>query len=442
MTDHIARTAGPVQEAHSATELAGAIHTEKFSALDAVEACLANTAHLEGDVKAWIHLDADGARQRARDFDDMARSDPRRQRLMAGVPVGLKDNIDTADMPTAYGTGIYTDARPFRDAACVAQMRLAGANPLGKTASTEFAHRHPGATRNPWELNHTPGGSSSGSAAAVAAGMVPVALGTQTTGSVIRPAAYCGVFGYKPSFGDINVSGVLANTPSFDTVGIMARCVDDLLLVRRAILDESVSPAPVPDPQSLRIGICRTPYWDEAEADMKQLLEQAGADLERAGASVFDFHDQGAFVSLDEANITVSGYEFARTLAFERMRHYDKLSPVLREGRMADGLRVTYAEYAAAQRRLAESRTQLDHAFHNVDFVITPPSPGAAPAGIEFTGSATFNQIWTSMHTPAITLPISRNTAGLPLGLQIANSRYEDDKLLAIARWVARTLMT
>ena len=169
MTDHIARTAGPVQEAHSATELAGAIHTEKLSALDAVEACLANTAHLEGDVKAWIHLDADGARQRARDFDDMARSDPRRQRLMAGVPVALKDNIDTADMPTENGTPADAGRRPETDAALVTALRSAGAIAMGKTVTAELAHRAPGPTSNPLDPTRTPGGSSSGSAAAGAA---------------------------------------------------------------------------------------------------------------------------------------------------------------------------------------------------------------------------------------------------------------------------------
>ena len=427
--------------AMTASEIASAIKNGTTSAAEVVESCLGTAAVHDEVTKAWIYLDADGARQRAAAFDEMAPSDARRQRPLAGVPIGLKDNIDTADMPTAYGTTLYADARPFRDAACVAQLRHAGANPLGKTASTEFAHRHPAATCNPWNASHTPGGSSSGSAAAVAAGMVPLALGTQTTGSVIRPAAYCGVYGYKPTFGDINVSGVLANTPSFDTVGIMARSVDDLVLARRALLDDTIAALPAPEANKLHIGICRTPYWDEASHEMQQLIEEAAATLERAGASVFEFHDQGAFVDLDDANIIVSGYEFARTLAFERNRHYEQLSPVLRDGRMADGLRVTYAEYAAAQTRLAKARNQLDHAFHNVDLVLTPPGPGAAPEGLGFTGSATFNQIWTSMHTPAITLPISRNEAGLPLGLQIASARYSDHALLGIASWVAQVFL-
>jgi Asp-tRNA(Asn)/Glu-tRNA(Gln) amidotransferase A subunit family amidase len=422
--------------ARTATEITQAIAAGKLTASAAVAEVLRVVAQVEPSVHAWIHLAADNALVHARALDQANDE----HGVLNGVPLGFKDNIDTFDMPTAYGSSIYTGKTPSRDAASVALMRIAGGIALGKTVSTEFAHRHPGATANPWNPAHTPGGSSSGSAAAVGAGMVPIALGTQTTGSVIRPAAYCGVLGYKPTYADINVAGVLPNTPSFDTVGVMARCVDDLLLARRALLDSSIESLPAPQANQLRIGICRTPFWDAASADMQALVMDAATALEHAGAKVFDFDEAGAFVDLESANLAVSGYEFARTLAHERLHAYDQLSPILRDGRMADGLRDKYADYVSAQRTLAQARMRLDSAFANVDFILTPAAPGAAPAGLDFTGSATFNMPWTSLHTPAITLPVRRDSAGLPLGLQIAGARYADAQLLSAARTVMATM--
>ena len=418
--------------AKTATQIKHAIATGDVTAVGVIDELLEHIANVDETVAAWIHLNADTARASARALDAASGG----AGVLHGVPIGFKDNIDTFDMPTGYGSPIYVGQTPMRDAACVAQMRIAGGIALGKTVSTEFAHRHPGATANPWNPAHTPGGSSSGSAAAVGAGMVPIALGTQTTGSVIRPAAYCGVIGYKPTYGDINVAGVLPNTPSFDTIGIMARCIDDLLLARTALLDASIESLAPPDVTSLTVGICRTPFWDNASADMQSLVIEAARQLERAGATVFDFDEAEAFDGLQAANLAVSGYEFARTLAHERLHAYDQLSPILRDGRMADGLRDKYADYVAGQRTLASARTQLDTAFANVDFVLTPAAPGAALKGLDFTGSADFNMPWTSLHTPALTLPVRRDGAGLPLGLQIAGARYDDAKLLAAARTV------
>jgi len=420
MSTNIAPTAFDDTPGYLAIDLANG----HMSAADALTQTRNAIAAHEKEVQAFFHFDLEALADIGDDSENLP---------LAGVPVALKDNIDTADMPTGYGSEIYSGFQPARDAACAAMLRLAGARLVGKTVSTEFAHRAPGATRNPWNLGHTPGGSSSGSAAAVAAGMVPIALGTQTTGSVIRPASYCGVLGYKPTYGDVNVSGVLANSPSFDTVGIMARCVEDLVLTRRALLDDTVARAEPIDVSQLRVAVCRTPFWSRASESIQQLVMDGAAALRAAGATVLEFDDAGAFAGIEDASLVVSGYEFARTLATERHFAYSQLSPILRDGRMADGLRVKHAEYVAAQRRLADSRAALDSAFDGIDAVLTPAAPGGALEGISSTGGADLNMLWTSLHTPAITLPMTRDPQGLPLGLQLASMRNTDDKLLAVA---------
>jgi Asp-tRNA(Asn)/Glu-tRNA(Gln) amidotransferase A subunit family amidase len=422
--------------APTATELAEALASGHSTPSAVLEEHLAIIDAWEGEVRAWTYLDREGARIRARGLDRTGDRGP-----MHGIPFGIKDNIDTADMPTSYGSEIHAGHVPARDAACVACLRLAGANPLGKTVCTEFAHVAPGATRNPWNPAHTPGGSSSGSAAAVASGMVPVAFGSQTTGSVIRPAAYCGVVGYKPTYGDFNVAGMLANTPSFDTLGVMTRCVADLVLVRRAVLDASIPDLGIASLRGARVGLFATPWIERADAATRRLLETAATTLSRAGARVADFDVGGAFEGLEDANRVVSGYEFARTLAHERRVDSDRLSRALREGRMADGLRVDHAAYAQARERLEWARGQLHSALSEVDFVMTPAAPGTAPQGLHATGSAEFNMAWTTLHVPAITLPVGTGDAGLPLGLQLVARRYADDPLLAFAESVFTRLV-
>ena len=415
----------------SASEMLQALSSGELSALDLLEEHLARIDAQEATIRAWAYIDADGARARAR---AMARE--RSDAPLYGIPIGLKDNIDTCDMPTGYGSAIHAGHRPGRDAACVAALRLAGANPLGKTVTAEFAHRTPGPTANPWHPQHTPGGSSSGSAAAVASAMVPLALGSQTTGSVIRPAAYCGVIGYKPTYGEFNIAGTLANTPSFDTLGVMARCVADVVLVRRALLDASVPALRAMPLHSRRVGVCRTPNWHQADGATQRLVQASAEHLARAGANVCDFDDGGALADLEQANQIVSGYEFARTLAHERRTDYEQLSPALRDGRMADGLRARYSDYVRAREQIERSRDLLHRALVSVDFVLTPSAPGPAPLGLEATGSAVFNQPWTTLHVPAVTLPVARSDEGLPLGVQLVARRHCDDQLLSDAEAV------
>ncbi|MFT5445098.1 MAG: Asp-tRNA(Asn)/Glu-tRNA(Gln) amidotransferase A subunit family amidase [Gammaproteobacteria bacterium] len=416
----------------TATQIAASIAAGDTTPSQVLHEHFALIDEREHEVHAWTVVDREAALEQAQ---QLAGASPP-QGLMYGVPFGIKDNIDTADLPTEYGSSIHTAHQPGRDATCVAGLRLAGGIAMGKTVCTEFAHRAPRATRNPWNVAHTPGGSSSGSAAAVACGMVPVALGTQTTGSVIRPATYCGVIGYKPTWGEFNISGVLANSPSFDTLGVMARSVEDIVLVRRALLDESIPTLAATPVAGARIGIYRTPFWDQADETTQSLLADASTSLQKAGATIVDFdaNDGDALDALDQASVEVSGYEFARTLAHERRVAYDALSDALRDGRMADGLNCDYKEYVAALQKIERARARMDDALSAVDFIITPAAQGAAPkvhAGS--TGSAVFNMAWTTLHTPALTLPIASDGQGLPLGLQLVSRRHSDDRLLSFA---------
>ena len=421
---------------YSASAMKLALSSRQMKPSEVLEECIANIDLYEKHMGAWAFINTDSARELARELDDKKPS-----RTLFGIPFGIKDNIDTFDMPTEYGTDIYLGYQPGRDAACVAGMRASNGMALGKTICTEFAHRHPGKTANPWNIEHTPGGSSSGSAAAVASGMVPIAIGTQTTGSVIRPAAYCGVIGYKPSYGDFNISGVLANTPSFDTLGFFANCVDDLVLIRKALLDESIPEIKKLSLKSARVAIATKPYWEEACASSQQMIEEAARVLEDAGAEVFALDDQGIFEKLREWNIEISGYEFARTLAHEHRLAFRKLSEILRDGRMADGFRVAFSSYQAAKKKLELLRIKFDEVMNGVDFIICPSAQSAAPKGLHSTGSADFNMAWTSLHCPVISLPVAceKNT-GLPLGLQVVGTRYSDDRLLKFAEAVFKCL--
>lgn len=400
-----------------------------------VESLLEVVAERDAQIGAWAHLERDTVLAAARRLDSSTSRGPLR-----GVPFGVKDNIDTHDMPTGYGSSIHAGKTPLRDAACVALMRGAGALLFGKTVTTEFAHRHPGKTRNPWNLAHTPGGSSSGSAAAVAAGMVPVAFGSQTTGSVIRPAAYCGVVGYKPTFGEFNTSGVIENTPSFDTLGLFARSIDDIALVRAGLLEEPFEPSTVPALAELRVGICRTPFWSQVDADTQVLLDDAAGTLKRVGATLVDFAGDAALGALEEMSRRISGYEFAHSLAHERIHSPQGLSAVLREGRMADGVNTSREDYIRALRGVERARLVHDEHMEGYDVLITPSAPGAAPEGLEDTGSPIFNMPWTTLHTPAITVPAFRTAAGMPIGLQIVARRWADTHLLGCATAIFRAL--
>ncbi|HSD99553.1 MAG TPA: amidase [Burkholderiales bacterium] len=419
----------------TATEGLRAIEAGKLTAEAWVASCLERIAAREPTVLAWEYLDRDGALARARQLD---RSGGRG--LAAGVPFGAKDIIDTADMPTAYGTPIHQGHRPGRDAGCVAMTRAAGAVLLGKTVTTEFGHRYPGKTRNPFNPAHTPGGSSSGSAAAVGDRMIPLAYGTQTTGSVIRPAAFCGTVGYKASFGDFNSNGVMPNSPSLDTLGAMVRSVEDLALVRSVLLEEPMRALKPPAIRNLTIGFYRSPFWDRAEAYTRSHLEHAAVKLSGLGARMSDAELPGVGADFEKLFRVISGYEFARTVSWERFNRAGALSAVLREGRMKDGMEATYEDYRRATRRLERLRMEIDEVLDGYDALITPSAPGEPPKGLATTGNAVFNCIWSALGTPAVTLPLFKGPSGLPVGLQLIAGRFKDRRLFDIAEAVMKAL--
>ena len=419
----------------TATEGLKAIAGGKLTAEAWVRSCLERIQDREPTVQAWEYLDRDGALARAREID-MAGG----RGLAAGVPFGVKDIIDTADMPTAYGTPIHEGHRPGRDAGCVAITRAAGAVLLGKTVTTEFGHRYPGKTRNPFNPAHTPGGSSSGSAAAVGDKMIPLAYGTQTTGSVIRPAAFCGTVGYKPSYGDFNNNGVMPNSPTLDTLGAIVRSVEDLALVRSVLLEEPLAALKPPSVGDLKIGFYRSPFWDRAEGYTQSHLEDTARKLSRIGARMTDLELPGIEANFERLFRTISGFEFSRTVSWERFNRLGALSAVLRDGRMKDGLQASYADYRQATRRLERLRLEADDVLDGYDVLITPSAPGEPPQGLKTTGNAIFNSIWTALGTPAVTLPLFKGPSGLPVGLQLIAGRFKDRRLFDVADAVMKAL--
>jgi Asp-tRNA(Asn)/Glu-tRNA(Gln) amidotransferase A subunit family amidase len=418
----------------SVREAAQRIAERRLTSEALVSAYLEHIEAREAVVGAWQHLDREAALAAARRRD----AEPPRGPLH-GIPIAVKDLIDTADMPTAYGSPIYRNYRPAADASCVALARAAGAVVLGKTVTTEFAAFTPGKTANPRNPAHTPGGSSSGSAAAVAEGMAPLAFGTQTAGSVIRPAAYCGCVGYKPSFGLINRTGVKPLADSLDTIGILARSVEDAaffagVLTERPALRHLVVPDEVP-----RFGLYRTPMWGEAEPATAAALDTAREALERAGAPVAEHAISPRHQALNQTQDTVMGFEMVRALAWERIEHSAELSPRLAQ--MLDaGLAIGAADYDLARARTAEARAELDAFFGMCDALLVPAAAGEAPVGLGGTGDPVFNRMWTLLGVPCLTLPARWGETGLPTGVQLIGRLGDDARLLACAAFLERAL--
>ena len=396
-----------------------------------VSACLERIAKREPEVHAWAYLDAERALAEARQRDAEAPRSP-----LHGVPVGIKDVIDTADMPTEYNSPIYRGHQPKWDAACVALLRRAGCVILGKTATTEFANNHPAPTRNPHNLAHTPGGSSSGSAAAVADRMVPLALGTQTGGSVIRPGAYCGVAACKPSFGSINRAGLKFVSESLDTIGVFARKVDELGPLLHVLTGRPLSETPSAKP---RVGLCRTPRWSEADGETQANLEGAAQALAKAGAQVRDFDLPKGSAALFDRHSAVMGYESARALAWEYTQYPEQISSNLRP-RLEAGWRVTRQDYDEVRGIARSCRRQLAEQLREFDFLLTPSAASAAPASLASTGSPVFNRAWTLFGVPCVTLPFGAAANALPLGVQLVGAFDQDMALLEWAKWAARQL--
>jgi amidase len=418
----------------TASEIAAAVNDGKVTCEAVTRACLDRIAAREPEIHAWAHCDPDQAIVAARELDKRGAKGP-----IAGVPFGVKDIIDSEDMPTEWGTPIHRGRQPERDAACVALSRKAGGLLLGKAVTTEFANLHPGPTRNPHDLNRTPGGSSSGSAAAVADFMVPIAIGTQTTGSTTRPASFCGIIGYRPTWGDMRLHGVMEASGSVDTLGILARSVEDVALYRDVLLGISAVPVAALE-RPLRIGFCRTPNWSEIEPSTQKSLEDAAQTLARAGADVRDVEMPPGFARLNAAHRTITGFEFVRTFTWEIEHHWDEISETLRGGRLADGLSCSLETYCEAKALAERCRGEADAVFADYDILLTASAFGEAPLGWNaFVGVPVF-QMWTMLHVPSITLPVFKGPNGMPVGAQLIARRRNDRGLFAAAQWVQRRL--
>jgi amidase len=381
----------------------------------------------EPAVGAWHFYDAARLHAEALRLDALTERGP-----LHGMSVAIKDVIDTVDMPTGYGSALYEGCRPASDASCVALLRAAGALIVGKTVSTEFAFKAPGKTRHPFDPARTPGGSSSGSAAAVAAGMVAFALGTQTSGSTIRPAAFCGIVGYKPSFGLIDRTGIKVLADSLDTIGLFARTVGDIARVA-AVLSGRPAMAQEAAPAAPRLVVFRTPFWDLAEADAQRVFEESLSKLAQGGALLEEIDDPGDFGALLSSHETIMNWEVPRALAYERLAGSHALQPATREG-IAPLAGLTAEAYEAACALAAAQGLLWARALDGFDALVTLPARGEAPEGLASTGDPIFNRGWTQLRLPCVTVPAGLGASGLPLGLQLVGAAGTDSRLLATAR--------
>ena len=419
----------------SATEALARMRAGTLSAEALMAACLDRIRTREPEVQAWVHLEAAAALERARACDPASMGG-----ALAAIPLGVKDVIDTGDMPTQYNSPFYAAFRPRVDAACVAMARHAGAIVVGKTVTTEFASRMPGPTRNPHNPEHTPGGSSSGSAAAVADCMVPIAFGTQTGGSVIRPAAYCGVVGYKPTFGSINCAGMKHLSESLDTIGVLARAVEDCALVVHATSGRSL-PQFAAAQRAPRIGLCRTSRWDKASNATHAILERTAQTLSERGAAVRELTLAPEFDRLYDEQQTISNFDMARALAPEWRAHSALLSEHMRR-QVELNLDMPRSRYAEAVQHAAQCRLSFAQLLveSEVDALLTPSAPDEAPKGLASTGDSLFNRNWTLLGVPCVTLPAGSGPSGLPIGVQLVGGRDDDEQVLLAAYWVQRAL--
>jgi Asp-tRNA(Asn)/Glu-tRNA(Gln) amidotransferase A subunit family amidase len=429
----------------AATRIAGG----EITSAKLVGACLGRIAELEPRVQAWTFLDRERAIEQA-EAADRHRGGGKALGPLHGVPIGVKDIFDTSDMPTEFGSALWAGRTPRHDAVAVARLRAAGAIILGKTVTTEYAYYNPGKTRNPHNPEHTPGGSSSGSAASVAARMVPGALGSQTNGSVIRPAAFCGVIGYKPTHGLIPRTGVLPLSRTLDHVGVFARTVEDAARLAETLMgpdqqdpdtqararprlaEAAVSEPPYPP----RLAFVRTPAWAHAEPELDGAFQDVVKALGKA-ASERELPED--FAHAIDHHRTVMEVEMAYNLGADFDRGGGKLSAVLRQlierGRTRTGI-----DYTRAIGAITPLNRALDPVFADFDALLTPAAPGPAPAGRGSTGNPVFCSTWTYLGTPAITLPLLQGRNGLPIGVQLVGRRGDDARLLRTANWLAGAL--
>jgi amidase len=395
-------------------------------ATEAVEAALEVVKRTDPAVHAWAYLDPGRARREA------AAAELRGAGPLSGIVVGVKDVFDTADQPSQYGSPIFEGYRPVSDAAAVALVREAGAVCLGKTVTAELAYKHPGPTTNPHRTTHTPGGSSMGSAAAVAAGMVDVALGTQTAESIIKPASFCGIYGFKPTFGTVPTAGAKSLAPSLDTVGWFAR---DPALLDAVRVQLTGRPRAEPLVSSPVIGFMQTDQWDRCAQDAKHAVIAVADVAEALGAEVVDVQMPEPLVGLAERQQVLISYEAARALAWEHRARRDKLSAELRD-LLDRGRAVDPAHVDAIRLQKGEALAVCAQLFSRFSAILTPAAPGEAPAGLGSTGDSSCGRLWTLLGLPSICIPAATGATGLPIGVQLVGPAGGDPRLLAVTTWL------
>ena len=409
-----------------AWQAAAMLARSEIKAVDLLGSCLDRIAQRDFKVHAFVSFSREAAFELARQLDAGAV-----RGLLHGLPFGVKDLLDTTDCPTAYGSPIYAGHQPAADAAAVALCREAGAVLLGKTVTTELANLYAGATRNPHNLDHTPGGSSSGSAAAVADAMVPFALGTQTAGSVIRPAAFCGVVGFKPTHNRVPKAGVKALSETLDSIGVFGRSVRDAALLGAVLTGDigMADPALFTQPLAPRIGLCQTPEWALADVDTRRAWAHAEKVLADTVRPVMWPEGMNNLATVHQE---IQNFETARSLSHERRVYLNQISAPL-QARIADGLAISGETHARHLRTAAAARQQIDALFKTHDFILAPSSVGEAPAGLDFTGDPVFCRTWTLLGLPCIHLPFFKGSTGMPVGLQLVGAYGDDRRLLAAA---------
>jgi Asp-tRNA(Asn)/Glu-tRNA(Gln) amidotransferase A subunit family amidase len=420
----------------SATQAAKALAQRDIKAEDLLLDCLNQIGMREPKVQAWVSFAKVHAQTQARDLDRGPI-----QGILHGLPIGIKDLFDTHDLPTNYGSPIYGNNHPVCDAVSVSILREAGAIILGKTVTTEFASFKPGPTRNPRNLKHTPGGSSSGSAAAVADCMVPLATGTQTAASIIRPASYCGVVGYKPSYGKISIGGVKSLSVSLDTLGVFGRTVSDVALGVAAMSADHDLVHIAQLESKIRIGICKTDDFALAQPETAAALSLAGfaaKSLAKGGVQEITLPAQCA--KLSEIQTKIMLFEMAKSFTFEKLNHFDQISPTLK-AIIERGDAINYAQYSDALYKANRARAAIEQFFANgIDLVIAPSAPGEAPKTLKETGDPVFSRGWTLMGLPCINLTVTSGPNGLPVGVTLVAGPGQDRLLLSAARALAQEL--
>ncbi len=409
------------------------IAAKKLSSEELIRSCLERITDREHEIRAWLHLDPDAVLKRAREIDNSGCLGP-----LVGIPAGFKDIIATRDMPTTYNSPLYRNHQVGRDAACVSVVRHSGGVVMGKTDTVEFATSQRRAlSRNPRNTAHTPGGSSSGSAAAVADFHVPIAFGTQTGGSIIRPAAFTGIYAFKPTHGLVSIEGVKPVAPSLDTIGWYARCVEDLTMVAEVFRMPRKAETASLGIRNLRIGLCRTPMWQHTQVGQRQLLEETADRLAAAGAEIVEFDLPPAFSDLTEAAYRIVDWEIRSCFLSEHLEFASALDASIAvkvQGSVTSTSDIV-ADYDHASFCRAEFGRIVDR--QRLSCVITPAACGEAPAGLADTGSSVLNTMWTLLHVPCVALPVGTGTGGLPLAVQLVAPRFRDAELLELADLLA-----